>query len=100
MSKLFIVKNNKRLFIGVKKRMLIEKFIFNILAFSLFIIIFSKLIRKNDTNYVFILVLEAIGIGLNFLELLIGGPFTSGTLKVIMYLIANKINKKIFKKSI
>lgn len=68
--------------------MLIEKFIFNILAFSLFIIIFSKLIRKNDTNYVFILVLEAIGIGLNFLELLIGGPFTSGTLKVIMYLIA------------
>ena len=88
MSKLFIVKYNKRLFIGVKKRMLIEKFIFNILAFSLFIIIFSKLIRKNDTNYVFILVLEAIGIGLNFLELLIGGPFTSGTSKVIMYLIA------------
>ena len=100
MSKLFIVKNNKRLFIGVKKRMLIEKFIFNILAFSLFIIIFSKLIRKNDTNYVFILVLEAIGIGINFLELLIGDPFTSGASKVIMYLIANKINKKIFKKSI
>jgi len=51
--------------------MLIEKFIFNILAFSLFIIIFSKLIRKNDTNYVVILVIEAIGIAINFLELLI-----------------------------
>ena len=55
--------------------MLIEKFIFNILAFSLFIIIFSKLIRKNDTNYVVILVIEAIGIAINFLELLIGGIF-------------------------
>ena len=67
MSKLFIVKNNKRLFIGVKKRMLIEKFIFNILAFSLFIIIFSKLIRKNDTNYVFILVIEDTEVALVFL---------------------------------
>ncbi len=47
--------------------MLIEKFIFNILAFSLFIIVFSKLIRKNDTNYISILlVLGAIGILLNF----------------------------------
>lgn len=68
--------------------MLIEKFIFNILAFSLFIIIFSKLIRKNDTNYVFILVLEAIGIGLNFLELLMGNIFATKFSKVCMYLMS------------
>ena len=66
--------------------MLIEKFIFNILAISFFVIIFSKLIRKNDTNYVLILVLEAIGIALNFLELLIGGIFASAFSKVMMYL--------------
>ena len=68
--------------------MLIEKFLFNILAFSLFSIIFGKLIKKNDTNYVFILVLEAIGIALNFIELLIGKIFASITAKVIMYLFA------------
>ena len=68
--------------------MLIEKFIFNILAFSLFIIIFSKLIRKNDTNYVFILVFEAIGIALNFLELLIGNMFGSIASKILMYVFA------------
>lgn len=68
--------------------MLIEKIIFNMLAFSLFIIIFSKLIRKNDTNYVAILILEAIGIALNFLELLIGGIFSSGFSKILMYISA------------
>lgn len=68
--------------------MLIEKFVFNILAFSLFIIIFSKLIRKNDTNYVLILVFEALGIALNFLELLIGSIFASGVSKVLMYIFA------------
>ena len=68
--------------------MLIEKFIFNILAFSLFIIIFSKLIRKNDTNYVFILVIEAIGIALNFLELLVGGIFASEFAKILMYVMS------------
>lgn len=68
--------------------MLIEKFIFNILAFSLFIIVFSKLIKRNDTNYVSILVLEAIGITLNFLELLAGGIFTSNISKILMYITA------------
>lgn len=68
--------------------MLIEKFIFNILAFSLFIIIFSKLIRKNDTNYIVILVIEAIGIALNFLELLIGGIFGGTFSKILMYIMS------------
>lgn len=40
--------------------MLIEKLIFNMLAFSLFIIIFAKLIKRNDTTYVGILAIEAV----------------------------------------
>ena len=40
--------------------MLIEKIIYNMLAVALVVIMFSKMIRKNDTNYVSILVLEVI----------------------------------------
>ena len=48
---------------------MLEKLIFNILAFSLFIIVFFKIIRKNDTNYISILILEAIGIAISFIEI-------------------------------
>ena len=65
--------------------MLIEKFIFNILAFSLFIIVFSKLIRKMIQITYLYLVLGAIGILLNFLELLAGGIFASSISKFLMY---------------
>ncbi|MCI9015715.1 MAG: tetratricopeptide repeat protein [Clostridia bacterium] len=50
--------------------MLIEKIIFNVLAFSFFIFIFFKMIRKNDTNYLFILVIQVVGITINFLEII------------------------------
>lgn len=49
--------------------MLLEKIIFNLLAFSLFIIIFFKIIRKNDTNYISLLVLQALGITISFIEI-------------------------------
>jgi len=52
--------------------MLLEKVIFNLLAFSLFIIIFFKIIRRNDTNYIFLLILQAIGITISFIEISIG----------------------------
>ncbi len=52
-------------------RMLIEKLIFNIIAFSLFIIIFAKLIKRNDTTYVIMLGIEALGITINFIEIII-----------------------------
>ena len=42
------------------KKMLVEKLIFNILAFTLFIIIFFRMIKRNDANYVIILALSAI----------------------------------------
>ena len=40
--------------------MLAEKIIFNVFAFSLFVLIFFKMIRRNDSNYVVVLCLEAI----------------------------------------
>ena len=52
--------------------MLLEKVIFNLLAFSLFIIIFFKIIRRNDTNYIFLLIIQAIGITISFVEISIG----------------------------
>ena len=39
---------------------IVEKILFNVIAFFLFIIMFAKMFRKNDTNYIAILVLQAI----------------------------------------
>lgn len=49
-----------------------EKVLFNLLAFSLFIIIFFKIIRKNDANYMILLILQAIGISISFIEIKLG----------------------------
>ena len=51
---------------------MIEELVFNLLAVSLFIIIFFKILRKNDSNYVSILLLEAIGICISFIEIKLG----------------------------
>ena len=48
---------------------MIEMIIFNLLAFSLFIVIFFKIFRRNDANYIFVLLLEAIGIIISFVEI-------------------------------
>lgn len=50
--------------------MLIEHIIFTILAFYLFVLIFMKMISKNDTSYVIVLLLQAIGISINFVEMI------------------------------
>ena len=50
--------------------MILEQLIFTILAFGLFVYIFFKMIQKNDTNYIGILVMQAIGIALNFISVL------------------------------
>ena len=52
--------------------MLIEQLIFTVISFAIFVLLFFKMIRNNDTSYVIVLVLEAIGIALNFLEVLFG----------------------------
>lgn len=48
---------------------MLEKLIFILLACSLFIIIFFKIIRRNDANYIILLVLQAIGITVSFVEI-------------------------------
>ncbi len=48
---------------------MIEKIIFNLLAFAIFIVVFGRFIKKNDTSYVYILGLEFLGIVINFIEL-------------------------------
>lgn len=50
---------------------MIEKILFNVIAFSLFINIFLlKLVKKNDTTYLYIIIIEAIGIAINFISIL------------------------------
>lgn len=64
-----------------------EKIIFNLFAFTLFILIFFKLVRKNDTSYVYLLIIQFIGIAINFIELSIGKSF--GLIaKLIMYILS------------
>lgn len=49
--------------------MIVERIIFNVIAFALFIIVFFKMIHKNDTNYTYILALQALGIAIGFIGL-------------------------------
>ena len=48
----------------------IEQIIFTFISFAIFVLMFFRMIKRNDTTYVVILVLEAMGISLNFLEVL------------------------------
>lgn len=49
--------------------MIVERIIFNIGAFALFLIIFFKMIYKNDTNYIYVLMAQALGIAISFIGL-------------------------------
>ena len=67
--------------------MILEQLIFTILAFGIFVYMFFKMIRENDTNYIGVLIIEAIGISLNFIKVLKKiqlGPFFT----IIKYILA------------
>ena len=50
---------------------MIGKIIFSLISFLLFVYIFVfKLIKKNDTTYLYVLIIGAIGIALNFIQIL------------------------------
>ncbi len=67
---------------------MIEKILFNVIAFSLFINIFLlKLVKKNDTTYITILAIEAIGIAINFISILFN-IWEGAFIKIVMYLFA------------
>ncbi len=67
--------------------MIIEKIFFNLIAIALFTIIFMKLIHKNDTSYIVILILEFIGIAINFIELFLGNSLAI-FFKIFIYFLA------------
>lgn len=67
--------------------MLVEQLIFTVISFALFVLMFFKMIKNNDTTYVVFLVLQAIGIAINFLEVLFAIQLNI-VLKVIMYIFA------------
>ena len=67
--------------------MILEQLIFTVLAFGIFVYMFFKMFKENDTNYIGILIIEAIGISLNFVEVLKRiefGPFWT----IIKYILA------------
>lgn len=64
---------------------MIEKLFFNLLATSLFIVIFFMMARRNNTTYISLLVVQAIGIAINFLEINFN-IFVQWPFKVIEYI--------------
>ena len=52
--------------------MIVEKLFFYIAAIALFVIFFLKMMRKNNSLYLTSLILQVIGIIINFLGLSIG----------------------------
>ena len=67
--------------------MIAEKIIFSLVAFGFFVIIFFKMITKNDKVYTILLIIQAIGIALNFIGIVLSFNFNI-TIKGIIYLIA------------
>lgn len=50
---------------------MLERVLFNVIALGLFLFLFFKMIQKNDTNYIYILALQALGIAIGFFALII-----------------------------
>lgn len=66
---------------------MLEKIVFFLLAVSLFVITFAKLIKKNDTAYINFLAIQFLGILLGFIELIFKWKFNI-LFKVLLYLIS------------
>ena len=68
--------------------MLIEQLIFIIIAFALFVYMFYQLIKKNDTKYVPILAIEALGIAIDFVQLYFASEDINIAIKIIIYILS------------
>lgn len=77
---------------------MIEKIIVTLVSFILFIyVFFFKMIKKNDTNYIAILGIQAIGILINFIQIISGGRVLYTTFfNIIVYLFSVIIPIAIF----
>ena len=67
--------------------MLVEKIIFSILAFYLFIAMFFKMIKKIDSAYIAILVLQALGITISFVEIIFRLKYNI-FVKILVYILS------------
>ncbi len=67
--------------------MIIEQLIFTIIALAIFVYMFFRMIKNNDTTYIVVLILEALGIFLNFVEVLFGKKLNA-LFVIIKYLLA------------
>ena len=65
--------------------MLLEQLIFIIIAFALFVYMFSQLIKKNDTRYVPILAIQALGIAIDFVYLYFTEQDIGTATRIIIY---------------
>lgn len=65
--------------------MLVEQLIFTVISFAIFVFIFYKMIKNNDTTYIIFLVLGAIGIALNLIEV-IASTNLGWFIKILMYI--------------
>lgn len=66
---------------------IVEQLIFNVLAFALFVMIFLKIIIRNDASYVVSLLIEALGIAINFIEIITNEQLPI-LIKIIVYVFA------------
>ena len=67
--------------------MIIEKIVFGVLSIALFTIFFLKMIGKNNATYVYLLVVQFIGMLISFLELIFSIKLNE-IIKLISYLLA------------
>ena len=68
--------------------MIVEQLIFIIIAFALFVYIFYRLIKENDTGYVPILAIQALGITIKFIEVVFGEDEPNIFIQIITYCLA------------
>ena len=68
--------------------MIIEQLMFIIIAFVLFVYIFYKLIKENNTTYVPILAIQALGIGIKFVDVCIGKKTINVISIIITYILS------------
>ena len=75
---------------------MIEKIVISVICFLLFIYVFIfKLIKKNDTTYLAILILQTFGIILNFIQIIFN-IFTGLIFKISIYILCIVIPLAIF----
>ena len=65
--------------------MIVEQLIFTVLSFAIFLYMFYKMIKNNDTTYIIFLVLGAIGVTLSLVEVIAGMQFEL-FIKIFMYI--------------